>query len=192
MYCIFLRIFSHFNVECYLQEGGFYSAEDADSLSDVNCTEKREGAFYVWKHEEIERLLGRPLTEKENVLLCDVFSHHYNVHKNGNVEPNNVGILRSAIIELCLNFFPPFVHFYHQDPHGELIDQNVLIVMGSEEETAEKFQISVDTLNRELESARKILFNARNERPRPHLDTKIITSWNGDYRNLVCNNSRMS
>src|SRR4029078_2712917 len=28
--------------------GGFYSAEDADSLPQHDSTEKREGAFYVW------------------------------------------------------------------------------------------------------------------------------------------------
>lgn len=73
-----------------LQEGGFYSAEDADSLPDLNSSEKREGAFYVWKYEEIEQLLARPLSENENVLLCDVFNHHYGVKKNGNVDPHNV------------------------------------------------------------------------------------------------------
>ena len=61
----------------------------------------------------------------------------------------------------------------------------MLIVLGSEEETAEKFGISVDDLRHALETAREILFDARNQRPRPHLDTKIITSWNGNETCLV-------
>ena len=39
--------------------GGFYSAEDADSASDpANPHEKSEGAFYIWRKQEIEEALG--------------------------------------------------------------------------------------------------------------------------------------
>src|SRR5213079_1422857 len=38
-------------------QGGFYSAEDADSLP-PGADHKREGAFYVWSDEEIGSLLG--------------------------------------------------------------------------------------------------------------------------------------
>jgi uncharacterized protein len=59
-------------------EGGFFSAEDADSLIDpANPHEKGEGAFYVWEYDEIQRILG----EKD----ATVFSDHYGVEKNGNV-----------------------------------------------------------------------------------------------------------
>lgn len=32
-------------------EGGFYSAEDADSLPTEESDEKKEGAFYVWSYD---------------------------------------------------------------------------------------------------------------------------------------------
>ncbi len=51
-------------------DGGFYSAEDADS-------EGREGLFYVWKHEEIENILGSK---------AEAFNDYYNVTKQGNFE----------------------------------------------------------------------------------------------------------
>lgn len=36
-------------------EGGFYSAEDADSLpADQNAKKKREGAFCVWTYAELK------------------------------------------------------------------------------------------------------------------------------------------
>ncbi len=38
-------------------QGGFYSAEDADSQDLENPQEKKEGAFFLWKKEEIEALL---------------------------------------------------------------------------------------------------------------------------------------
>lgn len=66
-----------------------------------------------------------------------------------------------------------------QDPHGELLDQNVLIEFRSKENTAKKYGISVENVKKELEIAKSILFEARLKRPRPHLDNKIITSWNG-------------
>src|SRR5450759_5342410 len=38
-------------------EGGFYSAEDADSPIPDNPTKKREGAFYLWKKDDIINIL---------------------------------------------------------------------------------------------------------------------------------------
>ena len=39
--------------------------------------------------------------------------------------------------------------------------------------------MTVDQVRSELASARQILFELRCKRPRPHLDDKILTSWNG-------------
>ncbi len=58
-------------------EGGFYSAEDADSLVEKGRSEHAEGAFYVWKAEEIDRLLGPD--------RAALFRFHYGVEKDGNV-----------------------------------------------------------------------------------------------------------
>jgi hypothetical protein len=51
-------------------DGGFYSAEDADS-------EGVEGKFYVWTHEEIEKVLGD---------RADAFCRAYDVTTDGNWE----------------------------------------------------------------------------------------------------------
>ena len=50
-------------------EGGFYSAEDADS-------EGEEGKFYVWTQEEVEQILG----PKDAILFQEV----YRFEKDGN------------------------------------------------------------------------------------------------------------
>jgi len=55
----------------------------------------------------------------------------------------------------------------------------VLIEFRSKANTAKKFQITVENVEKELKIAKSILFEARKKRPRPHLDNKIITSWNG-------------
>ena len=59
-------------------EGGFYSAEDADSVIDPeDPAVKGEGAFYIWTAEEIRDLLGEP--------LAAWFCLRYGVADGGNV-----------------------------------------------------------------------------------------------------------
>ncbi|QUH22831.1 thioredoxin domain-containing protein [Methanobacterium alkalithermotolerans] len=56
-------------------EGGFYSAEDADS-------EGVEGKFYMWSKEEIDVILG-----DSSELICDIFQ----VQKEGNFKEESTG-----------------------------------------------------------------------------------------------------
>jgi uncharacterized protein YyaL (SSP411 family) len=58
-------------------EGGFYSAEDADSLVEKGKPEHAEGAFYVWTAEEIDRAVGPE--------RAAIFRFHYGIEKDGNV-----------------------------------------------------------------------------------------------------------
>ena len=64
------EIFAYVLRDMTAPEGGFYSAEDADS-------EGREGAFYVWTSEELREVLG-----DEASLVMDA----YNTEENGNFE----------------------------------------------------------------------------------------------------------
>lgn len=56
------------------KDGGFYSAEDADS-------EGHEGLFYTWEYEEIQKILGED---------ADVFCRFYDVTPEGNFEHRNI------------------------------------------------------------------------------------------------------
>ncbi|KAH9328379.1 hypothetical protein KI387_000487, partial [Taxus chinensis] len=60
------------------QEGGIYSAEDADSAEFEGAPRKKEGAFYVWTSEEIEEVLGKEAAE--------IFMKHYYVKPAGNCD----------------------------------------------------------------------------------------------------------
>jgi uncharacterized protein YyaL (SSP411 family) len=62
-------------------QGGFCAAEDADS-------EGREGAFYVWRKDGIERVLGRK--------AASVFCRAYGVTNEGNFEGGE-NILHNAV-----------------------------------------------------------------------------------------------
>jgi uncharacterized protein YyaL (SSP411 family) len=47
------------------------------------------------------------------------------------------------------------------------------------EETAHYFKLLPESVREQLSVSRMKLLAERNERPRPHLDDKIVTSWNG-------------
>ena len=84
--------------------------------------------------------------------LCEVY---FNVEANGNCDPR-------------------------KDPHGELKNQNVLTVMGTDiDQLKEDFGLDSSSLDEKIKEIQGILFEERQKRPRPHLDDKILTSWNG-------------
>jgi uncharacterized protein YyaL (SSP411 family) len=59
-------------------EGAFYSAEDADSLINAAGDEKGEGAFYVWRADEIRKAIGAE--------SAAIFLYRFGVEETGNVE----------------------------------------------------------------------------------------------------------
>ncbi|MFH1217685.1 MAG: thioredoxin domain-containing protein [Pseudomonadota bacterium] len=65
------------------------------------------------------------------------------------------------------------------DPMGEFTGRNILYVAATIEETAAKFNENPKDIESILVRAKEKLFLARAKRPRPHLDDKILCSWNG-------------
>jgi len=80
-------IFSYVQRDLTHPDGGFYSAEDADS--DAGGV-KREGAFYVWDREEIVEALGPRDAE--------IFCTRFGVEAGGNVEEDPHGEFRGQNI----------------------------------------------------------------------------------------------
>ncbi|XP_039306294.1 spermatogenesis-associated protein 20 isoform X1 [Solenopsis invicta] len=143
-----LRILQH-------MEGGFFSAEDADSLPTSDASAKREGAFYVWTYDRLKTLLKKEkVPGKDNVTYFDLICRHFSVRKEGNVESP-------------------------QDPHGELTGKNVFSMQAGIEDTASHFKLSVEETQKHLKEACTILFEDRTHRPWPQLDDKMVTAWNG-------------
>jgi uncharacterized protein YyaL (SSP411 family) len=127
------------------EDGGFYSAEDAESaVSPERPEEKEEGASYTWTKAEIDRLL-----EPE---AARIFNFVYGVETDGNVE---------------------------QDPHGEFVGENILYEAHDVEEASGRFGLSSPEVASNLERSRRLLLAAREKRPKPYLDDKILLSWNG-------------
>ena len=62
----------------------------------------------------------------------------------------------------------------------------MLIVRGSVEETARKFGRTAEEVQSVLRSALAKLKRVRDRRPRPHLDDKMLTAWNGNRNENHC------
>lgn len=188
---------------CFSQAGGFYSAEDADSYPTTTSGEKREGAFCVWTAEELRALLPEPVEgATEGTTLADVFMHHYGVEEAGNVDPMKVRQRKICLVPggICIHrhsgmaeqpqntqqhlpspmAFLERVSLSLQDPHQELKGKNVLIARSSLELTAARFGLEPGRLSALLQECRHRLCSARAQRPRPHLDTKMLAAWNGE------------
>jgi uncharacterized protein YyaL (SSP411 family) len=144
------------------KEGGFFSAEDADSLFEHGKPGHGEGVFYVWTKKEIDAALGN---------AAEIFGFHYGVQSHGNVPEGS-------------------------DPQDEFRGKNILIERHTIAETAQHFRNTgfqpvrpagaspadserEDAVRDLLKQSREKLFVIRSNRPRPHLDDKIIAAWNG-------------
>jgi hypothetical protein len=127
--------------------GGFYSAEDADSVPPEQAgnpaARRTEGAFYLWTAEEIEAVLGED---------APAFASRFGIERGGNAP---------------------------SDPHGDFAGRNLLFVVESVADIAARTGRSASDLEAALEAARLKVFGARLGRPRPQLDDKVLTAWNG-------------
>jgi uncharacterized protein len=127
--------------------GGFFSAEDADSVPPEHAHEPRphkmEGAFYIWRDDEIQDVLGDDAA---------VFRARFGILPDGNA-PN--------------------------DPQGEFTEKNLLYTARSLDDVASITGRPVEGVMDALRRARPLLMARRGSRPRPHLDDKVLTAWNG-------------
>ncbi|CAD5217772.1 unnamed protein product [Bursaphelenchus xylophilus] len=136
------------------KSGGFYSAEDADSLPKTDSPKKTEGAFYVWTRDETDELLEDIANViNENITYGELFGTSFDVRIEGNVD----------------RVF---------DPHNELKGVNVLHRTRPIADLAQEFKMSEKDYLFCLDECKKILKERRDQRPRPHRDNKVITSWN--------------
>ena len=106
--------------------GGFFSAEDADSLTPQGHSE--EGAFYTWTPSELGDVLGEWAGEA---------AAFWGITEAGNFEGRSI---------------PNRIHARPDIGRPDVIER-----------------------------CRRALLSARNERPRPGLDDKVLTEWNAMF-----------
>ncbi len=126
-----------------------------------------DGAFYSAEDADSATDAARPREKSEGafyiwgreeidaVLASDdaaVFHYRFGVEEGGNVQ---------------------------EDPHGEFGGRNILSQSHSLEEVAGHFNVELEEVRAVLGNASGKLLEVRSARPRPHLDDKILTAWNG-------------
>ena len=107
------------------KDGGFYSAESADS-------EGEEGKFYLWSAAEINKVLNKQEAARARRI--------FHIMEDGN---------------------------YVDPVAGQKTGLNILYIEQDSDKVAE------------FEKIRTKLLAARNTRPRPERDDKVLTDWNG-------------
>ncbi|MBB5232768.1 thioredoxin domain-containing protein [Deinococcus budaensis] len=134
---------SYLEREMLAPEGGFYSAQDAD-------TQGVEGLTFTWTPEEIRAVL------------------------------NEGGLGGGPDAELALRVYGVTPEGNFEDPHRpDAGRRSILHVLTPPAGLARDLGESVEALTARLDTARARLLAARQTRPQPGTDDKVLTSWNG-------------
>jgi len=95
-------------------DGAFFSAQDADSPDPEDPSKKREGAYYVWKEEEIRKILP----EKE----AGIILYRYGASKEGNVTQDPQEEFKSQNVLFIAHSLPETAsHFKMGEKETEII-----------------------------------------------------------------------
>jgi uncharacterized protein YyaL (SSP411 family) len=156
-------------------DGAFYSAEDADSLTPSPDSETEElGTEEGPRTQDAGprtpgpgRRTATPAPEKREGAF-----YVWTAGEISRIVGDDAGIVaRRFGVEPGGNALA--------DPQGELEGQNILYVAQSIEDVAARTSKPVEDVTAALARSRQKLFSVRARRPRPHLDDKILTAWNG-------------
>ena len=166
------------------ENGGFFAGEDADSFAPENVV--------------IEALVPEAVApEAVAPNAMDSATSSTRSSESSNARPQNAHKEEGAFyvwttdeLQLILGGDAAiFSAFYgakpdgnaprESDPHGEFAGKNILYRAQSLENVARQFGVAVSEVQSVLDQSAAKLFHARELRPRPHRDEKIIVAWNG-------------
>ena len=163
------------------ENGGFFAGEDADSFAPEAFTPQ---TFASNSADSTTSSTRSSVDEAQN--LAEQSEHTTGAHK----EEGAFYVWTTDELQTLLGDDAAiFGAFYgakangnaprEGDPHGEFAGKNILYRAQSVENVARQFAISVADVQRVLDQSAAKLFHARELRPRPHRDEKIIVAWNG-------------
>ncbi|NLP44403.1 MAG: thioredoxin domain-containing protein [Peptococcaceae bacterium] len=142
-------------------EGGFFSAEDADS-------EGVEGKYYVWDELEVRRILLREIRA-----IADEAGKPAEL---GEINPQ----VQAIIIKLAEKTVDIYCEAYGINEEGHYEGKNIPSrIFAVWEDLAKHYGLSMDELEQLLAYCNEVLFREREKRVRPAKDDKILVSWNG-------------
>ncbi|UTF52901.1 thioredoxin domain-containing protein [Natronosalvus rutilus] len=121
-----------------------------DAQSETEAGEREEGAFYVWTPDEIRDALS-DLDPRDET--------------GANLDDEPLADL------VCDR--------YGVTSSGNFEGKTVLTISASRSDLADEYDLEPSTVDAVLEAARDRSFEAREERPRPNRDEKVLAGWNG-------------
>ena len=148
-------IFHYVQCELTSPSGGFYSAEDADSaVPETGRTDsaRPEGGPKPAHAEGAFYVWTKDEIDAALGSDAPFFCAHFGIEPEGNVV---------------------------NDPQGEFTGKNVVMQRQSLVVTARDFGLEIELASGKLLDCLQKLKLVRDTRPRPHLDDKVITAWNG-------------
>lgn len=140
-------------VECYQITGNPFYKKISDQIIEFVMREMRspDGAFYSAIDADSEGIEGKYYVWDYDEIF--------------NILDNDLADLYAAVYDIT--------------PIGNFEGKNVPNLIDSNLETmAEEYNFTIDELNQHLEEARAKLLAAREKRVYPHVDDKVLTSWN--------------
>lgn len=180
------EIFDYVLRDMQAADGGFYCAEDADSL-DQQKGHKSEGAFYLWSQKEIVEILDQEHAE--------IFNDHFGIEPGGNTQNDPHGEFAGKNILYAAHSLEETAEYFKESeavlkpsdpltPVGRVREEEGLPESSSSGPSHQaRLPVSQGRGIREiadiLQKSKEKLFQVRSKRPRPHLDDKILVDWNG-------------
>lgn len=130
-------------------QGGFYTAQDADS-------EGEEGKYYTFVPSELISVLG----EEEGELFC----RHYHITSRGNFEGRSI---------------PNLLESTRANGNTAFSNSDLFERSGISDKRNPIDTVSAETGEKVMDGIRKRVFEYRRQRASLHRDDKILPSWNG-------------
>lgn len=152
------EIFEYVLRDMSSSEGGFYSAEDADS-------EGEEGKFYVWDKLEMRRVLLEGLSRIKS--------------GKASLSTSQKEVL-SPYLDQGEKLFALYCEVYGISEEGNYEGKNIPNrIFTIPEEIAQRYDLDKKKLETLTSACNRILFWEREKRVHPFKDDKILVSWNG-------------
>ena len=128
--------------------------------------------------KETLNYVKREMTHKDGAFYSSLDAD--SVSEHGELEEGAYYVFNKKELELQLEKdFSLFSEYYNVNNYGKWEKENyVLIRKKSDQEIITEFSISQEELNQKKKNWKQLLLAYRNNRPKPRLDDKTLTSWN--------------
>lgn len=143
-------------------------------------------AYAATKNEHYRYVVGRTVDFVEDELMNDRFGFYSSldadsINENGTLEEGAFYVWKEGELKTLLGTdFELFKDYFNINAYGHWEEgKHVLIRNAPAEALCKKYGIGADRLEASVERMLAILKKERAKRPRPRLDDKILTSWNG-------------